>query len=146
VPDPQSEETFQRSRLNHELRHSGKHRVLYDLYRELIRLRTTLPPLVHLNKDRLQAVGFEPEKVLYVRRWHDDQEVFMAFNFGESQASMSLPVPVGEWRKVLDSSEEQWQPDADSGSSSVLPAQIVSAGECVLPLEPKTFALFRHIP
>jgi maltooligosyltrehalose trehalohydrolase len=146
VPDPQSEETFQRSRLNHELRHSGKHRVLYDLYRELIRLRTTLPPLVHLNKDRLQALGFEQEKVLYVRRWHDDQEIFMVFNFGEDQASMHLPIPVGEWRKVLDSSEAQWQPEPDSAASSVLPAQIVSAGECVLPLDPKTFALFRHMP
>ncbi len=38
-PDPQSEETFQRSRLNHSLRQQEPHRVLWDFYRELLRVR-----------------------------------------------------------------------------------------------------------
>jgi maltooligosyltrehalose trehalohydrolase len=145
VPDPQSEETFQRSRLDHRLREGGKHAVLFALYKELIHLRTTLAPLKHLHKEQMEVVAFEPQQVLFVRRWHADQEIVMVFNFGEAQPDMVLPVPVGEWRKVFDSADARWQAEAGQSSGSVLPDPLVSAGQGTLPLEAQTFVLFRRL-
>ena len=38
-PDPQEEATRQSASLDHSLRHQGQHRILYELYKELIKLR-----------------------------------------------------------------------------------------------------------
>ena len=45
TPDPQSETTFQQSKLNRGLLEEPKHRLLREFYRELILLRKTLPAL-----------------------------------------------------------------------------------------------------
>jgi maltooligosyltrehalose trehalohydrolase len=145
VPDPQSEETFQRSRLDHQLRHTGRHSILFAFYKELIRLRTTLPALKTLHKGKMQVQSFADQKSLFVRRWNGGQDVFMVFNFGDTQATVNLPVPVGEWRKLLDSADKPWQPEPDSPTLSALADPIGSAGEIRLTLEPETFALFDRI-
>jgi maltooligosyltrehalose trehalohydrolase len=145
VPDPQSEETFNRSKLNHHLRQEGQHKILYDLHQELIRLRKTLPALVRLSKEQMEVLGFEQPMSLFIRRWHGEHEVFLIFNFGSSQAALTLPVPAGKWQKVLASADARWQPAPDSASTSVLPDHVLSAGECALTLEPQTFALFERI-
>ncbi len=43
--DPQAESTFAASKLDRALRHTSRHRVLWDYYRELLRLRRELAPL-----------------------------------------------------------------------------------------------------
>src|SRR5204863_7341167 len=45
LSDPQSEETFLRSRISWEHREKGRHRTLLELYRTLIRLRKEIPVL-----------------------------------------------------------------------------------------------------
>jgi len=98
-PDPQSEETFQRCKLNpHLLREEG-HRLLREFYRELIRLRRRLAPLAFLSKEHMEVHGLEEERVLWVRRWKDEEQVFMAFNFGPTRLTVGLPVSGGIWRK-----------------------------------------------
>jgi maltooligosyltrehalose trehalohydrolase len=145
VPDPQSEETFARSRLTHHLRQQGQHKILYELHQELIRLRKTLPALVRLSKEQMEVLGFEQQMSLFLRRWHGEHEVFAVFNFGSSQAALTLPVPAGKWQKVLSSADARWQPAPESAPTSVLPDHVLSAGECALTLEPETFALFERI-
>jgi len=49
-PDPQDEETFRRSRLNHGLKTQEPHRTLRRFYRELLRLRRQVPALAHLRE------------------------------------------------------------------------------------------------
>ena len=48
-PDPQDEATFTSARLNHELRRTGPHRIIWELYQELIRLRKAVPALANLS-------------------------------------------------------------------------------------------------
>lgn len=139
TPDPQDEATFLQAKLYHKLRHDGQHRVLYEFYRELIRLRSTLPALTFLSKETMEVSGYEAQKVLFVRRWSGDDEAFTVFQFGETEVSVALPVPEGRWRRVLDSSDERWQ-----GSGSSLPDHLASEGEATLHLRPKGFALFRR--
>jgi len=136
-PDPQDEATFLRAKLNHHLRYEGHHRILLEFYKELIWLRKEVPSLAHLSKDALEVLGHEKAKVLFVRRWQDDDEVFTTFSFGDSPVSVPLPVPAGRWHKVLDSAEERWQ-----GRGSSVPQELLSEGEFILTLDPKAFALF----
>jgi maltooligosyltrehalose trehalohydrolase len=135
-PDPQAEETFQRSRLNRELRNKGKHRVLYEFYRELIRWRREHPALAHLDKDNLEAASFEPHQVLLLRRWAGEDQICTILHFGGSPVSLKLPLPAGSWRKVLDSGEERWY-----GAKSTVPPAIRSQGEVSLTLPPQAVVL-----
>ncbi|MBI3962494.1 MAG: malto-oligosyltrehalose trehalohydrolase [Deinococcus sp.] len=137
VPDPQDEATFRRSKLHWELRSQGQHQLLFELYRELLRLRRTLPALAQLSKDHLEAVGWEKEKVLFVRRWTEQEQVFMVFNFSQVQLPLALPVPAGSWQKQLDSAERRW-----GGAGSTAPATFSSEGTTTLSLAPQAFVLF----
>jgi maltooligosyltrehalose trehalohydrolase len=119
VPDPQGEATFQRSKLDHRLRESGRHKAIYDLYRELLRLRRELPALAHLSKDVQEVIAFEVEQVLFVRRWHAGHEVVLAMNFAKEPVSIELPIPVGDWCKLLDTADTKWGGEGGTASPSV---------------------------
>ncbi len=138
VPDPQREETFLRSRLRPELRTEGRHRVLFDWYRELIRLRKTIPSLADLSKDRLAVVGFERERILLVRRWSADDAIWMIFNFGDQPARLPLPVPAGKWLRTIDSTDPRWL-----GTDERLSEPIESNGGVDLSIGAKVFGLYR---
>lgn len=109
VPDPQDEATFQRSKLNRELRHEGQHRTMYAWYRELLHCRRELPALAELNKDAMEVTVLDSQ-LLFVRRWSDSDsvEVAMAFNFSDADAAAQRLIPPGMWRKILASSDDQW--------------------------------------
>ena len=139
TPDPQSEETFLRCKLNHTLGREEDNRILREFYRELIRLRNRLSPLAFLSKEHLEALVLEKEKVLWIRRWRGEEEVFVAFNFGPSRVSVSLPVPPGSWRRELDSEGEEWK-----GRGSLNPDPLYSEGQVLLSLHPRSFVLFSH--
>ncbi len=136
-PDSQDEATFLHAKLDHKLRHEGQHKVLLEFYQELIRLRKTIRPVTLLSKDHMEVTGYEREKVLFVRRWSGDNEVFAAFHFGNAEVSVALRVPTGCWSKQLDSAEERWQ-----GKGSEVPGQVNSQGEVTMTLGPKAFVLF----
>jgi maltooligosyltrehalose trehalohydrolase len=140
-PDPQSEETFERSRLNRQLRQEGKHQVLYEFYRELILLRRQHPALAQLSKDNLAAASFEPDKILLLRRGAGSEQVCVLFNFSPAAVTRDLPLPRGSWRKLLDSGEPRWY-----GAGSTVPPTIFSEGEISLTLPPSAAVLFETAP
>lgn len=137
APDPQDEQTFLQSRLDHRLRDEGQHRVLLDFYTELIRLRKTIPALRHLNKEQMDVTSFERERVLVVRRWADGNEVLVAFSFNDSLVSLTLPIPEGGWSKCLDSADGRWL-----GLSNRVPAQLPAQGSISIDLHPNSFVVF----
>jgi maltooligosyltrehalose trehalohydrolase len=135
-PDPQHETTFLQARLDHTRRHTGHHRVLYDFYKELLQLRKALVSLAQLSKDTMDVLGYEQERVLFVRRWHANEEVALVFHFGLVKTSVALPLPPGRWHRRFDSAQERWQ-----GSGSPVPMELISAGEALLTLSPTMFVL-----
>jgi maltooligosyltrehalose trehalohydrolase len=139
-PDPQGEETFQRAKLNRKLAQEGKHRVLYEFYRELIHLRREHPALADLNKDTLAVASFERDKILLVRRWAGAEQICTIFHFGWSPVTRDLPLPPGLWRKLLDSGEERWY-----GAGNLVPPTVLSEGEVSLTLPPQTVVLFEAV-
>ena len=145
TPDPQAETTFQRSKLNRGLLPEPKHCLLREFYRELVHLRKTLPPLSVLCKENLEVLGFEEEKVVFLRRWQEASQVFAIFSFGTRNSELILPLETGLWTKVLDSEEGRWKvkPAAvGSPSANVLPRTILSNGPVTLVAPGKALALF----
>ena len=140
TPDPQDEATFQRAKLNHQLRQEGNHRVLWKFYRELIRLRQEIPALSRLSKESLEAVGYEQDRVLFLRRWTEDEEALMMCNFGDSETWVPLPIPAGSWQKQLDTADRRW-----NGPGSLLPSQLNSNAKATVTLGLRTFALYTRI-
>lgn len=135
--DPQSEETFERSKLDRDLRQSGSHRVLWEFYRELLRLRREVMPVSGLNPIDQEVYPYAKEKVLAIRRAGEGQEVAMAFNFGEEPASPAWPWPQANWDKCLDSAETKWH-----GPGSPAPAVIQAEGGISLPMAAHSVVLF----
>ena len=135
TPDPQSEATFQRSKLDWNLRRSGRHQLLWNFYRELLRLRREIPALAKLNMETVE-VEARPGS-LFLRRWNGPSQAFAIFHFDSEPKETDAAVPRGIWRKVLDSSDSGW-----GDGTSRLPDDLDSSGEVRLALAPCSVALF----
>jgi maltooligosyltrehalose trehalohydrolase len=136
-PDPQAEETFQRSKLSHALKQETRHRVLLEYHKELIRLRKTLPALRTLSKEKMDVASFEEECVLAVRRWNGKNEVLAIFSFNDHQVQLPQSIPFGVWRKRLDSADPRWM-----GCGTTVPEIMNSAPRGTLKLQPHAVLLF----
>jgi maltooligosyltrehalose trehalohydrolase len=119
-PDPQSEETFLKSRIKWEKRNSGNHRVLLNFYKSLIRLRREIPALSALDRERLDAYGFGEDRILLISRWKEESHVFIMSNFNrDDRRIINFSLPEGVWKKIFDSSEKEW-----NGPGTFLPGKI----------------------
>jgi maltooligosyltrehalose trehalohydrolase len=136
VPDPQDEATFYRCKINHSLRAEGRHRVLFDFYKELLRLRRDLPALSVLSKENLEAGTFEREKVFWLRRWVAADQAYLVLNFSPTQAAVKISLPAGAWRKALDSAEKRWE-----GPDDTVPEDLSGGSEIELSLAPYAVVL-----
>ncbi len=134
-PDPQSEETFARSRLNWDLRCRGSHKVMLEYYRNLLHLRKKTPVLADLNNQKLRTREYEDKKILVVLRGESPNRIALLMNFSSARQRTDRAFPPGFWRKKWDSSEKQW-----SGTGSVLPEVI--SGEIEMEIPAWSFSVF----
>lgn len=140
-PDPQAETTFLRSRLDHSLRRQGQHRVLWDFYRELIRLRNSEPAFHELDASAFEVNGCEAGECLRLHRKHETDELLLVFNLGAEPADCGVELPSGEWRKLLDSADQEWM-----GPGSVIPQNFSSRCTLTLTVQPKSLSVFKRVP
>ena len=109
VPDPQAESTFVRSRINHGLREEGKHKVMFEFYRELIRLRKKHRLILEVAKDDIAVQSFEREKVLVVQYGLEGEpQLLLILAFGNGAAEVRAEVGEGSWQQIMDSSDQRW--------------------------------------
>ncbi|MEP9411974.1 MAG: malto-oligosyltrehalose trehalohydrolase [Candidatus Brocadia sp.] len=135
-PDPQSAETFLKSKINWEKRNEGNHKVLIDFYKNVITIRKTIPALSHLDKNCLYVNGLENEKIVFMRRWKDFDHVFLIFNFNSADMKLVPSGIEGRWNKVLDSSEKVW-----NGPGALLPDELNSGKEIII--RGQSFVMYR---
>jgi maltooligosyltrehalose trehalohydrolase len=120
-PDPQSEDTFNASKLRWEERREGPHRVLLSFYAELIRLRKKVPALSRLDRGSLSLEDAGDDGVICLYRGEPPAQALCILNFNGSRSSFRLPLRPGRWTKLLDSSDGKWNgpgaacPDAAEG-------------------------------
>lgn len=152
VPDPHDPATFARSILRHGERDEEPHRTLWEFYRELLRLRRTVPALATLDPENLDIAADETAQVLTLSRWAGESRICALFNFSETEQRGSVGFSLREdpqaeadatnilnrgWTKLLDSAEERWR-----GTGSTIPAILPAAGETPVTLQPRSLALF----
>lgn len=139
IPDPQAESTFLNSKVNIRLHLQGKHNIFFNFYRELIKLRKEIPAFSNLIKENMEIWGFEEEKVLFVRRWFEDEEVFCIYNFNEKDIELNLMLPEGIWKKMLGSSSKEW------GGSGCVSEETIKQQykEVFIKINPDSFVLYR---
>jgi maltooligosyltrehalose trehalohydrolase len=120
-PDPQSVETFGRSKLDRSLREKPEHAGVWELHRELIRLRRSEPALATPTKDGLETWADSGAGLLRLRRRVEDQEAVAFFHFGNGD--VTTPLPEGAWTRAIDSGEERF-----AGPGTDTPAEIEAPG------------------
>jgi maltooligosyltrehalose trehalohydrolase len=111
IPDPQSPETFLRSRL--DLSERELNAPIYALYRELLRQRREDPVLRVQARDQVRAdtIG---AKIVAVHRWHGHQHRLLVANFGPSVGirigdhPSLADLPDGGWQLLLATSERRF--------------------------------------
>jgi maltooligosyltrehalose trehalohydrolase len=138
IPNPQSEATFARCKLNWDSRTAGHHRILWHFYQELLRLRREVSPLAHLDKNSLEVTAFADQKVLLAKRWDDASQVFIVHHFDQAPTDLELAIPPGRWSRILDSDDERW-----GGKASPTGGVFQSSGDVRLFLGPFAFLVLQ---
>jgi len=134
-PDPQAEETFQSAKLNPDLRlANGRHRHLWEFHCRLIALRRDGGVLAAADASHIEVSRAGGRRIGAVRRWNDTQESFIVFHAGEAPVPATVALSRGRWKKVLDSTEDQW-----GGPGSTIPDAVLSEGEIMMELPPYAF-------
>ncbi|MBD3336107.1 MAG: malto-oligosyltrehalose trehalohydrolase [Candidatus Eisenbacteria bacterium] len=95
IPDPQAEETFQRSKLNWDERSRSPHAGLLEWHRRLIALRKGLPELTDGALENVQVRFDEEARWLVVSRG----AVTVACNLADEEKPVPVPGPAG--RRLL---------------------------------------------
>jgi maltooligosyltrehalose trehalohydrolase len=129
-PDPQSDQTFLRSKLNWNKRNEGNHGTLFEFYKKLIQMRREIPALSNLDKHSMEVSYSEHDQLILLRRWMDHSQIFCLYNLDQKDHQAAHLLPPGDWTKILDSSDESWK-----GPGSRLPAIIRGSSFAVYQLK-----------
>ncbi len=100
-PDPFAIETFQRSKINHDLRHEGEHAELYAYYKALLKLRRETPALTNPHREDTHVMT--QGKIICMERRYGTQIVRIFMNFHLSEPQIFTSEHVGDFYKVFDS-------------------------------------------
>jgi maltooligosyltrehalose trehalohydrolase len=120
-PDPESAETFEKSKINWDKRTQGNQKTLLDFYSTLIRLRREIPAFSVLERDHLIAQGLEEEQIVILKRWWGESETLTFMNFSSEDVTFKLPEIglKGSFHRMLDSADTEW-----GGPGSLLPVKL----------------------
>lgn len=124
VPDPQDEQTFLRSHLDHSLEQREPHKTLARFYQTLIRLRGELG-IASASSHKVREIG-DCQALLTYKTGSRDLAIVM--NFAEFPVSLNLPELDGNWASLLYSAEGSWSGLADDSAPMSLPQRELRLG------------------
>jgi len=104
-PDPQAVETFEKSKLNWELRRKDRNRKMLDLYRDLIAIRKN-----HLDLSRCRKDNYSVENngnVLFIFFNGKTQKLGAVMNFSAEETSTVVPDYFFKCAKLFDSADDK---------------------------------------
>ena len=120
APDPQSAETFLRSKLQRTYERNGNQRALREFYKELIRIRRNEPAMIAAGKRHLEASLSNGDKVLHMVHSGADPQLYALFNMSGEVQEITL-LKMGGWNILLDSADHRWGGDRSTGSAPIGP-------------------------
>jgi len=136
-PDPDAESTFLRSKLNHELRHVGKHALLYTFYQTLLALRRTRQALTDPDPDATHVFADVEHRVVCVER-SETIRIFSNWSLEQTQ-TFTLPETTHSWVKILDSGVAMWQLDGTDRSTT---PETIAVNQTTITLPPKSVVIY----
>ncbi len=133
-PDPQAEEIFNQSQLKWQKKDEGKHKVLLEWHKALIKLRRSHPALKNFNKECvtvevLQQAGL----ILHRKEETGKKELLVLFNVSSSDIAYFLPGNNGSWKKIIDSTESQWKMENTSTCEEAFPVSSQAGVQVKIP-------------
>ncbi|MEQ8673803.1 MAG: malto-oligosyltrehalose trehalohydrolase [Aggregatilineales bacterium] len=143
-PDPQAEETFERSKLNHDLRTQGQHALLLAFYQDLLALRRNHPALTNPNRDETHVYADDTAPILCLERRDGDTalRMFMNFDLENEQTLRVLNIGRTRWNKIHDSHDLKWSINESSHPSA--PTQFDTDEPLTVTLRPKSFVIYEQ--
>lgn len=136
APDPQSEKTFNESRLQWHLLESEPHRTIFRYYKTLIKLRKELPALNNRNRHQLDASHNEEKKTLVLHRWNDGEHALCIMNFSQKEQLIAVSLHNQQWKKIFDSADPQWK------GPKAAPETIIGGAD--LTLQPESILIYTN--
>ncbi|MBU1862319.1 MAG: malto-oligosyltrehalose trehalohydrolase [Candidatus Omnitrophica bacterium] len=133
--DPQSEKTFKKARLGWDARADGKHKSMFDFYRQIIQWRKEIPALHRVDKKMLKVWGDEAKKLIVMERGDAADKIYCIMNFKSDTNTFCLVVDGAKGVKIIDSSDTKW-----SGPGSRAP-EIIESGQKI-DINPFSFILY----
>ncbi|HDS84612.1 MAG TPA: malto-oligosyltrehalose trehalohydrolase [Phycisphaerales bacterium] len=116
-PDPQTEQTFLRSRLQWELLNRQPHKTLLEFYHYLITLRKERSNFADRSQMTVHTV--EAMSLLVWYRQFADCRWCCVMNFGQAPGRYTLPATSSRWKTLLDSADPRWH-----GPGGAIPSHI----------------------
>jgi maltooligosyltrehalose trehalohydrolase len=139
MPDPGALATFEQCRLNPGACLDGSEQALLkEFYKELIRLRQTVPAIVRADKASTRAFPFNSQNALAVFYAAPQESLCLLFNFNDEPTRLALDLALGTWSRLLDSADARW-----GGPGSALPEILHSRGQASLQLGPNAVAVLQ---
>ena len=133
-PDPQSEKTFNDSKLNWKSREKGDHAVTLNWYTELISLRKKHPALQSFEKNDVRAIPIGEEGLILHRQSPGGLDhALIFFNFSGRELTCSPSSVNTELYKLLDSKEVCWCSTTEKKSVQLSPTSIKPAELVTMP-------------
>ena len=133
VPDPQDEQTFVRSHLDHSLEQREPHKTLARFYQTLIRLRGELG-IASASSHKVREVGDCQALLTYQT---SSRDLAIVMNFAEFPVSLNVPELDGNWASLLYSAEGSWSGLGDDSAPMSLPQRELRLG-------PYSFVVFAN--
>ncbi len=115
-PDPQSIDTFQRSRPNAALARQEPHQALWRYYQELINIRREMLDLINLGGYSPEVTVNHEQAVLSLQYGSSDWHYCIFLCFSDRPEVITLPPGTGTWCLRLDTAATRW-----AGPGTTLP-------------------------
>jgi len=113
VPDPQSEDTFNQSKLKWDYAEDVSKNTFFHFYKQLIQWRKQGLFKAFRNQN---LESQEQEKLLLLVAGEGANQMMAVLNFNHSEQKLNVPGN-GGWKKIVASSDEKWGGFADAAES-----------------------------
>lgn len=111
-PDPQAEATFQRSKLNWKFEKENSKKIIFEYYKELIRLRKN-GAFSSYRKGGILTETFAENQLLSIASEENENAIFSLINFGSEPQNFDLPEKFINSELILNSAAMKWQGPED---------------------------------
>ncbi len=136
APDPVSQKTFNKSKLQWELIEQEPHQTMLNFYKTLIELRKQQPALSQLDRNQLDAEVNEENQTLLLHRWHKSEHIYCLMNFSKEQQQLTLPNYKKGWQRLINSADPEW--------NGLAAAPDVISGETIVIIQPESFSIYKN--